>query len=326
MSTQPVAVISMPLEDEFKQRIDSAVDARHIPVSARQDDVIPHIAEADGVLVSNMLKADARLFDAAPKLRVLSGVGVGYDNADVAEATRRGIAICNTPGVLTGSVADLTIASITMLPKRLLEHVEYVRSGAWSRREPAPPLGHDIHDKLLGVVGFGRIGREVTRRAQALGMRTAFYDLFDTVPEGAPQSDYLPLDELLRASDFVSMHVDLNETSRHMISTEQLALMKPTAYIINTSRGPVIDEAALTDALKAGQIAGAALDVFEVEPVPEDAEIYQLPNVIPFNHMATATEETRMAMRGLAVDNMLAVLRGEMPPAIVNPEVLQAAK
>jgi glyoxylate reductase len=311
MPNQPVAVISMPLEPEFQQRITAEADARFIPVSARQDDIIPNIADAEGVLVTNMLKADAKLFDAAPKLRVLSGVGVGYDNADVAEATRRGIAICNTPGVLSGAVADLTVASLIMLPKRLIEHVEYVRSGGWSRREPPPPLGHDIHDKLLGVVGFGRIGQMVTRRAQALGMRTAYYDVFDTPPEGAPESQYLPLDELLRTADFVSMHVDLNATSRHMISTEQLALMKPTAYIINTARGPVIDQAALCAALRENQIAGAALDVFEIEPCSEDDEIYRLPNVIPFNHMATATEETRMAMRGLAVDNMLAVLRGE---------------
>ncbi len=316
----------MPLEEEFKERIAAAADARFIPVSARQEDVIPHIADAEGVLVSNMLKADAALFDAAPKLRVLSGVGVGYDNADVEEATSRGIAICNTPGVLSGAVADLTIASIIMLLRRLLAHVDYVRSGAWSRREPGPPLSHDVTGKVLGIVGYGRIGREVARRAQALGMETVFHDVFTEAPEGAPLSAYLPLDELLQRSDVVSIHVDLNPTTRHMFSAEQFKLMRPDAYLINTSRGPVVDQAALTEALKAGELAGAALDVFEVEPVPEDDEIYRLPNVIPFNHMATATEETRKAMRGLAVDNMLAVLRGEMPPAIVNPEVLALAR
>ncbi len=325
MSSQPVTVISMPLEDEFKERISAETDATFIPVSAQQDEVIPQIANAEGILVSNMLKADATLFDAAPNLRVLSGVGVGYDNADVVEATRRGIAICNTPGVLSEAVADLTLASILMLSRNLLGHIEYVRSGAWSRREPGPLLSHDIKGKLLGIVGFGRIGQEVARRAEMLGMRTAFYDVFQDPPTGAPATTYLPLEDLLAQADFITMHVDLNETTWHMISTPQLKLMKPSAYLINTSRGPVIDQPALTEALQADTIAGAALDVFEVEPVAEDDPIYTLPNVIPFNHMGTATEETRMAMRGLAVDNMLAVLRGETPPAIVNPEVLRPA-
>lgn len=319
---RPVAYVAASLEDYLKDRLDEALDVRFLPPTMDQDDVIPHIADADGLLASNQLYANARLFDAAPRLRVHSGIGVGYDRADVPEATRRGIAVCNTPGVLTGAVADLTIASIIMLMKRLDEHLAYVRDGRWSRREPQPPLGHDINGKLLGIVGYGRIGREVARRAQALGMRTVFHDLFDEAPDDAPICAFAPLDELLRESDVVTMHVDLNDTSRHMMSTEQFALMKPTAYFINTSRGPVVDQPAITEALRSGQIAAAALDVFEREPVNEEDDLIRLPNVLPFAHMATATVETREAMRGLAVDNLIAVLTGNDPPECVNREVL----
>lgn len=323
MSNLPVAVIAVLLDPELEERVSAATRARPILFGTQQEATLPKIADAEGLLISNMVRVDAELFDAAPKLRVVSGVGVGYDNTDVAEATRRGIAICNTPGVLTGAVADLTMAAILMLSKRLLEHVEYVRSGAWSRSEPPPPLGNDVRDKLLGIIGYGRIGREVARRAQAFGMRTCFYDLFSKAPEGAPECDYLSLDDLLQEADFVTLHGDLNPSSRHMISARELELMKPSAYLINTARGPAINQVALTDALKTNQIAGAALDVYEVEPVAEDDELIRLPNVIPFGHIGTATEETRRAMRSMAVDNLLAVLAGEPPPAIVNPEVLQ---
>jgi phosphoglycerate dehydrogenase-like enzyme len=211
---------------------------------------------------------------------------------------------------------------IFALALKLFENESYVRNGGWARRDPLPSLGMDIQGKTLGVIGFGRIGQEVTRRMQALGMRTLWYDIFDQPHPSAPKSEYRPLDALLAESDFVSLHTNLDASSRHLIGTAQLALMKPTAFLINTARGPLVDQPALTHALKTGQIAGAALDVLEREPPDPDDPIVQLPNVICFPHIGTATVETRRAMRELAVRNLLAVLAGERPPAPVNPEVL----
>lgn len=322
MPNKPVAVVAVQLEPELQERIKAVADVTFIPPTANNAEVLPHVANAEGVLVSNQMYADANFFAGAPNLRVLAGVGVGYDRCDVSAATELKIAVCNTPGVLTGSVADLTIGSIYMLTKRMLDHAIYAREGRWGRREPQVPLGNDATGKLLGIVGYGRIGREVARRAQALGMKTAFYDLFTESPEGAPKSPYMPLDQLLAESDIVTLHVDLNAETRHMISTPQLELMKPSAYLINTSRGPVVDQVALCAAMKAGRIQGAALDVLELEPPLETEEICTLPNVLVFPHMATATVETRYLMRELAADNLISVLTGKMPKAIVNPQVL----
>ncbi len=236
--------------------------------------------------------------------------------------TGRGVALCNTPGVLNRAVADLTVAMLLMLQRNLMEFEQYSRSGAWGRREPFPALAHESAGHTMGVVGFGRIGQEVTRRGQALGMRTLWYDIFDKAPADAPDSAYRSLDDLLRESDVVTLHTDLNTSSHHLIGERELGLMQPTSYLINTSRGPVVDQGVLTRALKDGVIAGAALDVLEDEPPSPDEEIVGLPNVITFPHIGTGTEETRKAMRGLAVDNLIAVLTGEEPPACVNRSVL----
>ena len=225
--------------------------------------------------------------------------------------------------LLSAAVADLTVAIIIMLARRLMEFENFSRSGAWGRREQLPDLGHDIAGKTLGVIGFGRIGREVARRMQALGMRPIWNDVFDELPAGAPDVPFRPLDDLLREADFVTIHLNLSETSRHLIGEREIGLMRKTAYLVNTARGPVVDQKALTAALRDGSIAGAGLDVLEQEP-PDAAEpIVELPNVITFPHIGTATHETRKAMRGLAVDNVVAVLTGQQPLAIVNPEALQ---
>ena len=230
--------------------------------------------------------------------------------------------VCHTPGVLTAAVANLTVACIFSLALKLFEYEPYVRSGGWARREKAPGLGMDIQGKTLGVIGFGRIGQEVTRRMQALGMKTLWYDLFQSAHPSAPHSQYRPLHELLAEADFVSVHTNLDKSSYHLIGAAELERMKPTAFLINTARGSLVDQAALTHALQTGQIAGAALDVLEKEPPDADDPIFHLPNVICFPHIGTATKETRRAMRELAVENLLAVLSGKRPPAPVNPEVL----
>ena len=322
MSARPRVNIIVQIEDDLEAKIRAVADVTHIDYTTPRAELLAAMGDVEGVLLTPRIRADAAFFDAAPKLRVLSTTSVGYDPFDIDEATKHGVVVCHTPGVLTDAVANLTTALLFSVALRLFDNEAFVRSGGWARRERPPALGMDVQGKTFGVIGFGRIGQEVTRRMQALNMKTIWYDVFDTPHPDAPASEYRPLDALLRESDFVSMHTNLGESSRHMIGDEQLAMMKPTAYLINTARGPLVDQAALTRALQNGVIAGAALDVLESEPPAEDDPIYTLPNVICFPHIGTATNETRRLMRELAVDNLLAGLAGERPRAPVNPEVL----
>jgi lactate dehydrogenase-like 2-hydroxyacid dehydrogenase len=322
MSDRPRIVTHLPmLEQEYQERLAAAGEV--ISISPGAHELLRQSMEQAHAFLG-YYAVDAAFLDAAPALRVVATPSVGYDSIDVAAATARGVAVCNTPGVLTAAVADLTVALIIMLARRLPEYARFVRSGAWARREPLPELAHDIAGKTLGVVGFGRIGREVARRMQLLGMQPIWYDVFDRLPPGAPQVPYRPLDELLAAADFVTIHMDLNDSSRHLIGARELGLMRPTAHLVNTARGGVVDQSALASALREGRLAGAGLDVLEQEPPAPAEPILALPNIIAFPHMGTATHETRKAMRELAVDNVLAVLAGRRPPAIVNPEVVAA--
>lgn len=322
MSTKPKVYVIVPIEEDLEKQIRAVCDVEMIDILASRESMLKAIHDADGILLTPRVRADAEFFDAAPKLKVISTTSVGYDPFDIPAATERGIVVCHTPGVLTAAVANLTMACIFSLALRLFEYEPYVRSGGWARREKAPSLGMDIQGKTLGVIGFGRIGQEVTRRMQALGMKTLWYDLFDAPHPSAPLSQYRPLPDLLAESDFVSLHTNLDQASHHLIGAKELARMKPTAFLINTARGPLVDQKALAYALQTGQIAGAALDVLEKEPPDEADPIFRLPNVICFPHIGTATEETRRAMRALAVENLLAVLAGKRPPAPVNPQVL----
>lgn len=324
MPDKPRVVVAVDLPEHRKAEIEAVCEVTYVPMRGPRPELLAALKDVEGVLISNMIVANDELFDAAPKLRVYASVGVGYNNADIASANRHKVVVCNTPGVLTNSVVDQTFGIILMLAKRMRENEEYVRSGGWSRRDTPPPMGMDIAGKTLGVIGFGRIGREVTRRAQAFGMQTLFYDLFDTAVVDAPISQYAPMDDLLRESDIVTLHTDLNASTTGLIGERELNLMKPTAYLVNTSRGPVVDQAALTNALKVNRIAGAGLDVVEVEPPPAELELLTLPNVLVFPHSATATVETRGKMRDLAVRNLLAVMQGQQPPACVNPEAIWA--
>ena len=322
MSTPPTICNAVALEPEFEERLRAAGTLRAVDAAASQAELREAVRGADAMLVSPGIKIDEAVLAAAPNLRIVATTSVGYNAFDVDLLTRHGVALCNTPVVLNAAVADLTVAMILMLSRRLMEFEAYNRSGAWGRKEPYPTLAHDPAGQTLGVIGFGRIGREVTRRGQALGMRTLWYDIFDQAPPDAPDSTYRPLDDLLAESDIVSIHTDLNASSTHMIGERELGLMHSSAYLINTARGPAIDQKALTRVLQAGGIAGAALDVLEQEPPHPDDPIVTLPNVITFPHIGTATEETRKAMRSLSIDNLLAVLAGEEPPACVNPSVL----
>ena len=322
MNDKPRIVTTIPLDPEFEARLAAAGEIVSVAGASREQ-VFEALASAQAFI--GHYAVDAEFLDAGPALRVVATSSVGYDFIDVAAASARGVAVCNTPGVLTAAVADLTVALIILLARRLLEFERYARSGAWARREPMPALAHDIAGKTVGVVGFGRIGREVTRRMLALGMNAVWYDIFEDPPPDAPAVPYRPLDDLLREADFVSVHMDLNDSSRHLIGAREIALMRRDAYLVNTARGGVVDQAALTAALQDNRIAGAGLDVLAPEPPDPGDPILALPNVVIFPHMATATHETRKAMRGLAVDNVIAVLAGQRPAAIVNPEVLESS-
>ena len=311
---------NVQIEPELEERLGTAGHLRALAEGTPRAEILAALADAHAYL--GWERADAEFFDAGPSLRVISLPAVGYDVVDVDLATQRGIAVCHTPGVLNAAVADLTMAMIFMLARRIPEFQAYVQAGGWAGGAPEPPLAHDIAGKTLGVIGFGRIGRQVTRRMLSLGMRTIWYDQFDEAPADAPQSRYRPLDDLLRESDFVSIHANLDASSRHLIGERELGLMRQTAYLVNTARGAVVDQRALTAALEAHTIAGAALDVLEREPPDPDEPILGLPNAIVLPHMGTSTEETRRAMRALAVENLLAVLADRLPPACVNPEVL----
>ena len=321
-SEKPLACVCLPLEPELEARIEQVARLERVPWSASKEELIEAVREAEGLLIANRLPIGDDVFSAAPNLRVLAGHGVGYDAFDIEAATKRGIAVCNTPDVLTYAVADLVLGLLFALSRHLLENAEYVRSRSWNRAERPPPLGFDVRGRTLGVVGFGRIGRVVTARAQALGMRTLWNDVFRELPAGAPQSEYRDLPDLLRESDVVTLHTDLNPTSHHLISSDELACMRPHAVLINTSRGPVVDQSALVEALRAERIATCGLDVLEREPPAADEPVLELPNALVVPHIGSATRETRYAMRELSVLNLVAVLTGEPPPTCLNPEVL----
>jgi glyoxylate reductase len=324
LSDKPKVLVLVPLEDDLLDQIRQTCEVDVLESSTPRPDLLSALHNINGVLVSPRVPADAAFFEAAPELRVLSSHSVGYDPFDISAATKHGVVVCNTPGVLTAAVANLTMALTFALTLRLRDNGHFVRSGGWARREKPPALGHDVQGKTFGVVGFGRIGQEVTRRMQALGMKTVWYDVFETPHPDAPESMYRPMEDLLRESDFVSLHTNLDDSTRHLIGAKEVALMKSSAYLINTARGGLVDQTALTEALRNDVIAGAGLDVLESEPPAEDDPVFSLPNVVCFPHIGTATEETRRLMRELAVRNLIAVLAGEKPPASVNPEVLDA--
>jgi glyoxylate reductase len=274
-------------------------------------------------------RVDGAFLDAAgPQLRVVANVAVGYDNVDVAAATERGVLVTNTPGVLTDATADLTIALILMVTRRLGEGERLVRAGGTWSWSMFFLLGRGLAGKTLGVIGLGAIGQATARRALAFGMRIGYAGprrVPATVEEQLGAAQYLPLDALLAVADVVSIHCPLRPETRHLIDAERLALMRPDAYLVNTARGPIVDEAALADALTRKALAGAALDVFEHEPEIHPA-LLELENVVLIPHLGSATIETRTAMGVLAAHNVIAVLTGEPPPTPVNPEALARAQ
>jgi glyoxylate reductase len=287
-----------------------------------RDELLRRVAGCDGVLTLLTDRVDDEFLDAAgKKLRVVSNYAVGFDNIDVGACARRGIPVGNTPGVLTDTTADLAWALLMAAARRLPEGDRYVRDGKWKTWGPLLLLGPDVHGATIGIVGFGRIGQAVARRAQGFGMKILYHDVQElprdvTEPLGAT---FLPLEELLARSDFVSLHVNLSDVTRHLINAETLSWMKPTAVLVNTSRGPVVDQRALADALRDGVIWAAALDVTDPEPIPLDDPLVGLDNCLIVPHIASASRATRGKMAAMAAANLVAGVRGEPLPTEVPP-------
>jgi D-3-phosphoglycerate dehydrogenase len=259
-----------------------------------------------------------RVIEAAPRLKVICRTGIGYDAIDVNAATERGVAVCVTPGSNRHAVSEFAMALILLCSRQLPANLEVIRSGEWKTY-----MGVDLAESTLGIVGLGTIGREVAQRARGFEMRILANDpKEDKMFADAFGVTYVALDELLRESDFVTLHLGLSEGTRGLIDAERLSLMKPTAYLINTARGPIVDERALYEALRDKKIAGAALDVFEVEPLRKDSPLLELDNVYLTPHAAGSTTHAAVATAGMAVDAVIKLLRGERPVGVVNPEVL----
>jgi glyoxylate reductase len=291
-----------------------------------RDELLRRVGGVDGLLSLLTDRVDDELLDSAgPQLKVVSNFAVGFDNIDVPACTRRGIPVGNTPGVLTETTADLAFALLMAVARRLPEGYDYVRAGNWRTWGPMLLLGPDVHGATLGIVGFGRIGREMARRASGFSMRALYYDVnpASAEDEAALNATRVEMDELLAESDFVSLHTNLTEDTRHLINTDALREMKSTAVLINTSRGPVVDHDALYEALRNGQIFGAGLDVTDPEPLPADHPLLTLPNCLVVPHIASASVVTRGKMARMAADNLLAGLRDERLPTCVNPEVYE---
>jgi D-3-phosphoglycerate dehydrogenase len=283
------------------------------PHAATEDELLPLVADVDAALAST----DAftrRVLAAAPRLRIISRFGVGFDSIDVAAATDRGIWVTVTPGTNEHSVADLTLALILALARQLVPVANQTRAGAWERA-----IGVELRGQTLGLVGFGRIGRQVALRARAFGVEVVVYDIVrDAAAAAQLGARYVPLDELLARADFVSLHAPATPETRHIIGAQALAQMKPTACLVNTARGELVDEADLAAALRERRIAGAALDVFKQEPPAADHPLLGLPNVLVTPHIAGLTAQSGERMAALSAENILAVLRGERPAHPVN--------
>lgn len=285
--------------------------------------ILQETRDADGLLSLLTDRVDGELMDACPHLRVVSNYAVGFDNLDVPAATARGIPVGNTPGVLTETTADFAFALLMAAARRIPEGVDYVRAGNWHTWGPLLLLGHDVHHATLGLVGLGRIGAEMAKRARGFDMRVVYSDVVRREDlEGSLGLEYAPLDQVLREADFISVHTPLTPETRHLIDRDKLRAMKPTAILINTSRGPVVETDALVEALRAGEIGGAALDVTDPEPLPPDHPLVTMPNCIVVPHIASASHTTRGAMARIAAENLIAGLRGAPLPTGLNPDAL----
>jgi glyoxylate reductase len=281
--------------------------------------ILEKVRGKDGLLCLLTDRIDAKVINAGSQLKVISQIAVGFDNINVNEATAHGIRVGNTPGVLTDATADFTFALLLAAARRIGEGIDYVRQGKWKTWGLTLLLGQEVYGKTLGLIGLGRIGRAVAKRARGFDMKILYTDRTRIrEAEDALGAEYRSLKELLQESDFVSLHVSLNDDTRGLMGPREFSLMKPSAVLINTARGPIVDHQALYDALKNGRIAYAALDVTDPEPLPPDDKLLSLPNIIILPHIASATGATRTKMCMMAIENLVAGLKGEKLPYPVN--------
>ena len=321
---KPRVFVARRIPEEALTTIAAACDADIWPddIPPPRDEFLRRVAGCDGVLTLLTDRVDDELLDAAGLgLKVVSNYAVGFDNVDVAACARRGVAVGNTPGVLTETTADLAWALLMAAARRLPEGDRYVRAGKWLTWGPLLLLGPDVNGATIGIVGFGRIGQAVARRAQGFGMEILYHDV-SRLPDAITEplgATHVSLDELLARSDFISLHVNLTPETRHLINPATLAAMKPTAVLVNTSRGPVVDQAALATALRDGVIWAAGLDVTDPEPIPMDDPLVGLDNCLIVPHIASASRATRGKMAAMAAANLLAGVRGEALPTPVAP-------
>lgn len=286
------------------------------------EDLRKAVAGCHGLLSVLTDRVDDALLDAAPDLVVVSNMATGYDNVDVPAASRHNVLVTRTPGVLAQTTAEFTLALIFAAARRVVEGDRYVRAGRWKTWDPETLLGQDIAGSTLGIIGLGGIGQEVAKRARALGMRVVYTSrIRQPGREARLKVEHLELDDLLSQSDFVSLHAPLTTETRGLIGARELGLMKPSAVLINTARGPLVDPKALYAALRSGRITAAALDVTDPEPIPPDDPLLTLDNCIVTPHIASASVATRSRMAMLAAENLLRALRGEVPKDTVDRSI-----
>jgi len=322
--TRPDVMITRPIMDapfeRLRERCDVTVHENEFGIP--REELLEVVAGRDAIVTMLTEKVDAEFLAAAgPKLKIVANHAVGFDNVDLAACTAAGVLASNTPDVLTETTADTAFALIMAAARRIGEGERLLRAGTPWIWGPLMMLGQDLHHKTIGIVGFGRIGQAVARRAKGFGMRVLYTDAVQLPPEVEAETgaERRELDELLAEADIVSIHTNLTPETRHLFGREAFERMKDTAVLVNTSRGPVVDEAALADALAAGQIFAAGLDVFENEPQVHP-KLLELENVVVIPHLGSATVDTRHAMGMVVVDNVFAALDGERPPTLLNPD------
>jgi glyoxylate reductase len=326
MNSKPVIWITRAIEPKAIERLRQSA---HVEVWPDEDPpshdiLLEKVAEVDGLITLLTDPVDASVLERARQLKVISQMAVGFDNIDIRAATERGIPVGHTPGVLTETTADFAWALLMAAARRVPEAERQVRAGIWKPWGPDILTGPDVYRATIGIVGFGRIGQAMARRARGFDMRILYND-----PKRHPELEqelgvqYEDLDSILREADFVSLHTYLSPETRHLIDRAALEKMKPTAILINTARGAVVDPQAITEALQAGRIYAAALDVFDPEPIPTDSPLLQMDNVIVTPHIASGSIQTRARMAEIAVDNLLAGLTGEQLPYCANPKVYE---
>jgi glyoxylate reductase len=326
-SSRPRVYVTRDLPGDAINRLreHADVDVWHAETPPPREDILRGIETANALLCLLTDNVDAGVIEAGPRLRIVSTMAVGYDHIDVAACTRGGIFVTNTPGVLTETTADFTFALMLAAARRLPEAERAVREGRWTTWHPTFLAGRDVGGATLGIVGMGAIGAAVARRARGFDMRVLYYNRTQRLDDHDLGITYAPFERLLEESDYVTVHTPLTADTRHMFNDEAFERMKTSAIFINTARGAVVDESALLRALEGGKIAGAAIDVAEVEPIPKTDMLLRIPNILVTPHIASASVATRQRMAAVAVDNVIEALDGKTPPNCVNAEGLSGA-